>query len=88
MKRDIYKYEFMKGYCYWTHHGEEVPVVVSSVIQNEYNRENVFRKQFTSYEHMVMGAAGPSNASDVMQDCGSESSYQTYNVDEAPNENA
>jgi len=33
-----------------------------------------------------MDAAKPSNASYVMQDLGSRSGYQTYNVDEAPNE--
>ena len=36
VKRDICKHGFMKHYYYWTHHGEEVPVVASSVIQNEY----------------------------------------------------
>ena len=57
VKRDICKHGFMKGYYYWIHHGEEVPVMTPLVVQNEYNRENDFREQFSSYEQMVMDAA-------------------------------
>ena len=78
----------MKGYYYWTHHGEEMPVVLPSVVENGYYREDNFRDQFNSYEHMVMDAVEPSNAPYIMQDAGSGSSYQTYNVDETSNENA
>lgn len=37
---------------------------------------------------MIMDAAGPSNAPYIMQETGTGSGYQTYNVDEALNENA
>ena len=66
VERDICKHRFMKGYYYCTHHGEEMPVVTPSVFQNEYNRENNFREQFSFYEQMLMDAAGSSNASYVM----------------------
>ena len=51
----------MKCYYYWMHHGEEVPVVPLSVVENEYYKEDNFMDQFNLYEQMVMDAAGPSN---------------------------
>ena len=71
VKRDICKHGFMKGYYYQTHNGEEVPVVTSSVVQNEYNRENNFREWFNPYEQMVMDAVGPSNGPYIVQGSGS-----------------
>ena len=58
------------------------------VVENEYYREDNFRDQFNSYEHMVIDVAKPSNTPYIMQNTSSESGYQTYNVDEAPNEYA
>ncbi|XP_052193958.1 uncharacterized protein LOC127802254 [Diospyros lotus] len=87
VKRDLCKHGFMKGYYYWTNHGEEMPIMPQNVIVNEYYRQDNFRDQFNPYEQMVMDAAGPSHAPATMQGAFSESGYQSYNIEEPPNEN-
>ncbi|XP_052198317.1 uncharacterized protein LOC127805607 [Diospyros lotus] len=88
VKRDLCKHGFMKGYYYWTNHGEEIPIMPQNVIVNEYYREDNFRDQFNPYEQMVMDAAGPSHVPATMQGAFSESGHQSYNIEEPPNENA
>ena len=36
VKRDLCKHGFIKHYYYWTHHGEEVSVVASSIWKRRY----------------------------------------------------
>ena len=65
-----------------------MPVMSPSIIINEYYRENNFRDQFNPYEQMIMDAARPSHGPATMQGMISESGYQSYNIEEPPNENA